>query len=204
MRSDRSTWKWESECSTSNILPFLSLTVWISESTVAHNRAGVRTVTSQLSHGPSTHLANLSPSSTSHPRAHGHVITSTSASTLTIMFFIAEGLYCYHLKIDNYGTKIDNLFNSFISRQLLKTTIILVPVLGFTWIIGLFAVGEEGRVFAYLFVLANVFQVRGTKLNVSLPVNQQRQYDKSFWHSSYRVCSYLCSMFWDTRRYMEG
>ena len=33
--------------------------------------------------------------------------------------------------------------------------------MGFTWIIGLFAVGEEGRVFAYLFVFANVFQVRG-------------------------------------------
>ena len=45
-------------------------------------------------------------------------------------------------------------------RYLLKATIILVPVLGFTWIIGLFAVGEEGKVFAYLFVIANVVQVR--------------------------------------------
>ena len=42
----------------------------------------------------------------------------------------------------------------------MKATIILVPLMGFTWIIGLFAVGEEGRVFAYLFVFANVFQVR--------------------------------------------
>ena len=48
----------------------------------------------------------------------------------------------------------------FTYRQLLKSTIILVPLLGFTWIIGLFAVGEEGRVFDYLFVIANVFQVR--------------------------------------------
>ena len=32
--------------------------------------------------------------------------------------------------------------------------------MGFTWIIGLFAVGEEGKVFAYLFVIANAFQVR--------------------------------------------
>ena len=46
-----------------------------------------------------------------------------------------------------------------VPRRLLKATIILVPVLGFTWIIGLFAVGEEGKVFAYLFVIANVFQV---------------------------------------------
>ena len=45
-------------------------------------------------------------------------------------------------------------------RRLLKATVILVPLLGFTWIIGLFAVGAEGRVFAYLFVIANVFQVR--------------------------------------------
>ena len=44
----------------------------------------------------------------------------------------------------------------------MKTTVILVPLLGFTWIIGLFAVGEEGKVFAYVFVFANVFQVRET------------------------------------------
>ena len=44
-------------------------------------------------------------------------------------------------------------------RRLMKATIILVPVMGFTWIIGLFAVGEEGKIFAYLFVIANVFQV---------------------------------------------
>ena len=44
-------------------------------------------------------------------------------------------------------------------RRLFKATIILVPVMGFTWIIGLFAVGEEGKVFAYLFVIANAFQV---------------------------------------------
>ena len=52
------------------------------------------------------------------------------------------------------------IINYFIHRKLFKATIILVPLLGFTWIIGLFAVGEEGRVFAYLFVFANVFQVR--------------------------------------------
>ena len=47
-----------------------------------------------------------------------------------------------------------------IHRLLLKATIILLPVLGFTWIIGLFVVGDGGIVFAYLFVIANVFQVR--------------------------------------------
>lgn len=45
-------------------------------------------------------------------------------------------------------------------RRLLKATIVYVPVLAFAWIIGLFAMGEEGMVFAYLFVISNVFQVR--------------------------------------------
>ena len=53
-----------------------------------------------------------------------------------------------------------NDLHYFTYRQLMKTTIILVPLLGFTWIIGLFAVEKEGKVFAYLFVFANVFQVR--------------------------------------------
>jgi len=44
-------------------------------------------------------------------------------------------------------------------RKMVKAAIILSPLLGFTWVIGLFAVGEEGKVFAYLFVFANVFQV---------------------------------------------
>ena len=52
-------------------------------------------------------------------------------------------------------------------RRLMKATIILLPVMGFTWIIGLFAVGEEGKVFAYLFVFANAFQVRETRLTIS-------------------------------------
>ena len=51
----------------------------------------------------------------------------------------------------------------------MKATIVLVPLMGFTWIIGLFAVGEEGRVFAYLFVFANVFQVReGSNLTITV------------------------------------
>ena len=57
----------------------------------------------------------------------------------------------------------------------MKATIILVPLMGFTWIIGLFAVGEEGRVFAYLFVFANVFQVReGTSLTITVFLRPSR------------------------------
>ena len=57
----------------------------------------------------------------------------------------------------------------YIHRHLLKSTVILLPLLGFTWIIGLFAVGEEGRVFAYLFVIANVFQVREECSTTTIP-----------------------------------
>ena len=107
-------------------------------------------------------------------------------------------------------------------RQLLKATVILVPLLGFTWIIGLFAVGEEGRVFAYLFVFANVFQVRETTSR-SIYANAKKGDDMRAIHTLHecsffsahfikyiymyiytsRGCSYLCFMFWDTRRCME-
>ena len=47
-----------------------------------------------------------------------------------------------------------------LSRYLMKATIVLVPLLAFTWIIGLFAVGDGGEVAVYLFAVANVLQVR--------------------------------------------
>lgn len=50
------------------------------------------------------------------------------------------------------------------SRYLMKAIIILVPLLAFTWITGLFAVGDGGDVSVYLFVVANVLQVRGELL----------------------------------------
>ena len=40
------------------------------------------------------------------------------------------------------------------------TNIIIVPVLAFTWIIGLFAVGGQEKIYAILFVLANLLQVK--------------------------------------------
>ena len=118
---------------------------------------------------------------------------------------------------------MNNSIIHILRRQLLKTTIILVPLLGFTWIIGLFAVGEEGKAFAYLFVFANVFQVRETT-SCSIYATAKKEDGMlafipcmnahSFLHTSLhtyihtyiytsRVCSYLCFMFWDTRRCME-
>ena len=47
-----------------------------------------------------------------------------------------------------------------IHRCLLITNIIIVPVLVFTWIMGLFAVEGQEKIYAILFVLANVLQVK--------------------------------------------
>ena len=94
------------------------------------------------------------------------------------------------------------------TRHLLKATVILVPLLGFTWIIGLFAVGEEGRVFAYLFVIANVLQVRKTALTWLDCISSLRSIIMvivllftlllcSNWHRGH---SYFCFMLQDMRR----
>lgn len=46
-----------------------------------------------------------------------------------------------------------------IHRTTLQSTVILLPLLGITWVIGLFAVNENTQVFAWLFILTNSFQV---------------------------------------------
>ncbi|XP_065906698.1 uncharacterized protein [Dysidea avara] len=43
-------------------------------------------------------------------------------------------------------------------KELLKATIILLPVLGLTWIIGIFAVNENTQVFAWIFAILNSLQ----------------------------------------------
>ena len=45
------------------------------------------------------------------------------------------------------------------SRTTLKAAIILLPLLGVTWVIGLFAVDENTEVFAWLFTIFNSLQV---------------------------------------------
>ena len=44
-------------------------------------------------------------------------------------------------------------------RTAIKSSVILMPLLGLTWIIGLFAVNENTTVFAWLFTILNSFQV---------------------------------------------
>ena len=44
-------------------------------------------------------------------------------------------------------------------RRLLKAMIILLPLLGLTWIIGILAVNNDTQVFAWIFAILNSLQV---------------------------------------------
>ena len=44
-------------------------------------------------------------------------------------------------------------------RGILKATIILLPLLGITWVFGLLAVNQESSVFAWIFTILNSLQV---------------------------------------------
>ena len=44
-------------------------------------------------------------------------------------------------------------------RDLLKATVVLLPLLGLTWIIGIIAVNNETQAFAWIFAVLNSLQV---------------------------------------------
>ena len=44
-------------------------------------------------------------------------------------------------------------------RELMKAVIMLLPLLGMTWIIGIFAVNNGTQVFAWIFAILNSLQV---------------------------------------------
>jgi len=44
-------------------------------------------------------------------------------------------------------------------RSLLKATIVLLPLLGLTWVFGLLAVNQNTIIFAWIFTILNSFQV---------------------------------------------
>ncbi|XP_065915266.1 uncharacterized protein [Dysidea avara] len=48
--------------------------------------------------------------------------------------------------------------NAVTAKSLIKATIVLLPLFGTTWIVGLFAVNKHTTVFAYIFTFLNVFQ----------------------------------------------
>ena len=45
------------------------------------------------------------------------------------------------------------------SRHLLKAVIILLPLLGLTWIIGILSINNDTQVFAWIFAILNSLQV---------------------------------------------
>ena len=47
----------------------------------------------------------------------------------------------------------------FINRASLKATVIVVPILGCTWVFGLLAVNKDAVVFAWIFTILNSLQV---------------------------------------------
>jgi len=46
-----------------------------------------------------------------------------------------------------------------IPRDLLKAIVVLLPLLGLTWIIGILAVNDDTVVFAWIFAILNSLQV---------------------------------------------
>ena len=49
--------------------------------------------------------------------------------------------------------------NLLLLRTTIKGAVVLLPLLGITWVIGLFAVNENTIVFAWLFTVINSLQV---------------------------------------------
>ena len=57
-----------------------------------------------------------------------------------------------------------NIFYIVCYRCLLKAVIMLLPLLGMTWIIGIFAVSNETQVFAWIFAIFNSLQVNALSI----------------------------------------
>ena len=94
--------------------------------------------------GPSYHICD-NPAK-SHDR-HKH--RSINASKLYVYTcIICNTLYAICVHVHMYSC-----------RDLFKAFVIILPLLGFTWIIGLFAVNEDTAVFAWLFICVNSLQV---------------------------------------------
>ena len=54
----------------------------------------------------------------------------------------------------------NSLFLAIYYRNVLKAAVILLPLLGITWIIGILAVNNDTQVFAWIFAILNSLQVR--------------------------------------------
>ena len=54
---------------------------------------------------------------------------------------------------------LQNIVSLLTIRSLLKATIVLLPLLGLTWVFGLLAVNQNTIIFAWIFTILNSFQV---------------------------------------------
>ena len=62
----------------------------------------------------------------------------------------------------HFGTVLSDIHNCSITcihRKLLVAAMILLPILGLTWVFGLLAVNENTTVFAWIFTIFNSLQV---------------------------------------------
>jgi len=59
-------------------------------------------------------------------------------------------------------------YYQFVNRSLAKAAVILLPLLGLTWVFGLLAVNEDTVAFAWIFTILNSLQV-GTVEYVNIP-----------------------------------
>ena len=64
---------------------------------------------------------------------------------------------CMYTPCEIYQFKPWN--NLYMFRKLIKTILIVMPLMGFTWVIGLLAVGSVHEALAYVFVVLNSLQV---------------------------------------------
>ena len=60
---------------------------------------------------------------------------------------------------------------STLPRSAIKSTLILLPLLGVTWIIGVLAVNINTIVFAALFIIFNAFQVINSSINLGVCIS---------------------------------
>ena len=73
-------------------------------------------------------------------------LTADKASNLDVAKYDIVGLYIYTL-------------NQLFFRSLAKAACVLLPLLGITWVFGIFAINEEAVAFAWIFTILNSFQV---------------------------------------------
>ena len=71
-----------------------------------------------------------------------------------------EGKRLREKKADGTNNCIIKYSILFFNRTALKGTVILLPLMGITWIVGIFAVNQNTLVFAWIFTILNTLQVK--------------------------------------------